>query len=127
VSSLLASCFRAVFIQAFVVATVAMARRWRRPAVFIPRRRAPTRADIDATTAAAQRRRRRRRRTIAVVDGPSGFATQYMDPTTGQILVVSGGAGAPASNVYVVTTRKQMAGGAPEQQQPEPCHQSRRR
>jgi len=45
---------------------------------------------------------------IAVVDGPSGFATQYMDPTTGQIQVVSGGAGAPASNVYVVTNRKQL-------------------
>ena len=45
---------------------------------------------------------------IAVVDGPSGFATQYMDPATGQIQVVSGGAGAPPSNVYVVTNRKEL-------------------
>jgi pectate lyase len=46
--------------------------------------------------------------TLTVADGPTGFATQYMDPTTGQIQVVSGGAGAPASNVYVVTNRKQL-------------------
>jgi pectate lyase len=45
---------------------------------------------------------------LAVVDGPTGFATQYMDPTTGQIQVVSGGAGAPATNVYVVTNRKEL-------------------
>ncbi len=45
---------------------------------------------------------------LAVVDGPTGFATQYMDPTTGQIQVVSGGAGAPPSNVYVVTNRKEL-------------------
>ena len=45
---------------------------------------------------------------LAVVEGPSGFATQYMDPTTGQLQVVSGGAGAPPSNVYVVTNRKQL-------------------
>ena len=45
---------------------------------------------------------------LAVVDGPSGFATQYMDPTTGQIQVVSGGTGAPPSNVYVVTNRKEL-------------------
>ena len=31
-----------------------------------------------------------------------------MPATTGQIQVVSGGAGAPASNVYVVTNRKQL-------------------
>ena len=37
-----------------------------------------------------------------------GFATQYTDPTSGQILVVSGGAGAPATNIYVVTNRKQL-------------------
>ena len=43
-----------------------------------------------------------------VVDGPMGFATQYADPTTGQPLVVSGGAGAPATNVYVVTNRKEL-------------------
>jgi len=46
--------------------------------------------------------------TLAVSDGPTGFATQYMDPTTGQIQVVSGGTGAPASNIYVVTNRKQL-------------------
>jgi pectate lyase len=46
--------------------------------------------------------------TLTVPDGPTGFATQYMDPTTGQIQVVSGGTGAPASNVYVVTNRKQL-------------------
>ena len=44
----------------------------------------------------------------AVVDQPMGFATQYTDPTSGQILVVSGGAGAPATNIYVVTNRKQL-------------------
>lgn len=37
-----------------------------------------------------------------------GFATQYADPTTGQILVVSGGAGAPGSNIYLVTNRKEL-------------------
>lgn len=45
---------------------------------------------------------------LAVPDGPTGFATQYMDPTTGQVQVVSGGTGAPASNIYTVTNRKQL-------------------
>jgi len=46
--------------------------------------------------------------SMTAVDQPMGFATQYADPTTGQILVVSGGAGAPASNVYLVTNRKEL-------------------
>ena len=45
---------------------------------------------------------------IAASDEPMGFATQYADPTSGQILVVSGGAGAAASNIYVVSNRKQL-------------------
>ena len=40
--------------------------------------------------------------------GPMGFATQYADPATGQIIVVSGGAGAPSTNIYVVTNRKEL-------------------
>jgi pectate lyase len=45
---------------------------------------------------------------IAVVSDPSGFATQYMDPDGGATTVVTGGADAPATNVYVVTNRQQL-------------------
>jgi pectate lyase len=55
---------------------------------------------VDAGTAEVE--------TIAVVTGPAGFATQYVDPASGETKVVSGGAGAPPSNIYVVTNRQQL-------------------
>jgi pectate lyase len=45
---------------------------------------------------------------IAAVMVPFGFATQYVDPATGGTVVVSGGDGAPATNVYVVHNRKEL-------------------
>jgi len=105
-----------------------MRRRWRRPAVFIPRRRHRRRAD--------HRRHDRsgRQRPAAGADAETiawstavGFRTQYMDPTTGRSWWSSGGAARRRANVYVVTTRKQMLAALLEQQQPDLCHHPMRR
>ncbi|HEY3595486.1 MAG TPA: hypothetical protein VGL13_16475 [Polyangiaceae bacterium] len=45
---------------------------------------------------------------IAVSTTPFGFATQYADPTTGATMVVTGGAGAATTNIYVVHNRKEL-------------------
>jgi pectate lyase len=39
---------------------------------------------------------------------PFGWATQYVDPASGETKIVGGGAGAPASNVYVVHNRREL-------------------
>jgi pectate lyase len=45
---------------------------------------------------------------IAVNTVPFGFATQYVDPVSGATINVTGGTGAPASNVYVAHNRKEL-------------------
>jgi len=45
---------------------------------------------------------------IALISDPFGFATQYVDPASGQMKNVTGGAGAAATNTYVVHNRKEL-------------------
>src|SRR5262245_55698025 len=45
---------------------------------------------------------------LALITDPFGFATQYLDPQSGQTKVVTGGASAPTTNIYVVHNRKEL-------------------
>src|SRR5262252_7687515 len=47
---------------------------------------------------------------IASISDPFGFATQYVDPATGEMKNVTGGAGATATSTYVVHNRKELQG-----------------